>query len=45
MVSTDGRAEHWVNQKLEGVTNPPGSTLKGEVCDGLEHLAQRTVIC
>lgn len=35
MVSTDGRAEHRVNQKLEGITNPPGSTLIGEASDAL----------
>lgn len=36
MVSPDDRAKHGVNQKLEGITNPPGSTLIGEVSDGSE---------
>ncbi len=45
MVSTDGRAEHRVNQKLEGITNPPGSTLIGEASDGSEHLFQWAVVC
>lgn len=40
MVTTDDRAEHVVNQKLEGITNPPGSTLIGEVSNGSEHLFQ-----
>lgn len=40
MVSTDDRAVHGVNQKLEGVTSPPGSPLIGEVSDGSEHLFQ-----
>lgn len=40
MVSTDGRAEHRVNQKLEGIANPPGSTLIGKASDGSKHLLQ-----
>lgn len=45
VVSTDSRAEHWVNQKLEGITYPPGSTCIREVFDGFQHLPQWAVIC
>lgn len=38
VVSTQDRAEHGVNQKLEGIANPPGSTLIGKAFDGSENL-------
>lgn len=37
-ISTDGRAEHGVDEKLEGLASPPGSALVGEVPNSSHHV-------
>lgn len=38
VVATDGRAEDLMDQKRQGVTDPPGSPLVGEISDGPQDL-------
>lgn len=40
VISTDDRAENVVDQELEGIADPPGSTFVWQVSHSSEHLLQ-----
>lgn len=45
VVATDGRAEDLMDQKHQGVTDPPGSPPVGEISDGPQDLLYWAVVC